>query len=95
MNRFIVFNAECGWIQGDIVAHSPAEAVARMEGRMSTETENADWHVFKAPASFPASASSYSAVDAALVSTLRASTPIAIVPNNRFAAPLPSMALAS
>ena len=95
MKRFIVFNAECGWIQGDIAARAPADAVTRMEGRMSTETENADWHVFEAPAGFPIHGTSYSAVDKDLVAQLRSLKPTAIISNKRLSVPPAEYAMAS
>lgn len=83
-NRFIVFNAESGWIQGDISASRPEEAVTRMEAQLSQPTENAEWQVFVAPAELPFS---YSAVDPDLVQALRHSTPAAVIPNGLLVAP--------
>lgn len=81
-SRFIVFNADSGWIQGDISAPRPEEAVARMEAHLSEPTENADWQVFVAPAEL---SFSYSAVDPDLVQALRQSTPVATIPNSLLA----------
>ena len=89
-SRFIVFNADCGWIQGDIAAARPEDAVTRMEAQLSEPTENAEWQVFIAPAALPFS---YSAVDAELVQLLRELTPVATIPNSLLTEP--SYALAS
>jgi hypothetical protein len=78
-SRFIVFNADCGWIQGDIAAARPEEADTPKEAQLSEPTDNAEWQVFIAPADLPFS---YSAVDAELVQLLRQSSPVATVPNS-------------
>ncbi len=85
MNRFIVVNPEIGAIQGDIVCASAAAAVARLETRLTLDTDNASWDVYVAPAAFPAA---YDGLDAGLLATLSAARPVLSAPNQRRATSL-------
>ncbi len=72
MQRFIVVNPEFACIQGDIMCASAPGAVAAVERNLTSDTDNATWQVFRAPAGFPAPGEAYSGLDADLLASLAA-----------------------
>lgn len=92
MNRYIVINPEAQWIQGDVVAASAQDAVAKTERWLTDGTDNAQWEVFPAPAGFPAQTDDYSGGDLALIAMVRSASAPKILSNSRYEAPAFAMA---
>ncbi len=85
--RYIVVNPDLAWIQGDLVAIGPREAVARMEGFLAGPTTNVEWRVHVAPDGFPAQHAPYAGNDPAVHAMLDPVRHL-VVPNGNRAAPL-------
>ena len=69
--RLIVVNPALDWIQGDLFACAPAEALSIMVAVLGPAARDVEWTVHETPPGFPAVGHAYAGNDPALLETLR------------------------
>ena len=82
--RYLIVRPDIPWIQGDVPAPDPSEAVKFLESRLRTPAlVQHDWLVYVAPNLFPLPQTAWSGGDPVLIEMLEGLTPIATIPQSR------------